>query len=132
MAEHVAQGPVRVVDVQQHVGVLQPRLAHPAQDLPAEKDEVPVEPQRVDFRQQVLHLGPEVRLEPDVVLKDDDFFVVVGDDVSPDVVVAHEAADLTVGDGPAVVRLLEFRHHGDSMFLEVVLIDVLQVTQMKS
>jgi hypothetical protein len=64
---------------------------------------------------------PEVGLEPDVVLEDDDPAVAAADDVIPNVVVAHEAADLAVGDGAAVIGLFEFRHHRYPVFTDVIL-----------
>ena len=73
---------------------------------------------------------PEKRLESNIVLENDDFGVVVDDDVLPDVVVAHEAADLTHGDRPAVIRFLEFGHHLNAVTIQVFLVDILKVNKI--
>ena len=71
-------------------------------------------------RQKIQYFIPEIWLESDVVLKNDNFVVTLVNDIFPNVEVAHETADLASLESlSGVVGLLELRHHGNPMFLQV-------------
>ena len=99
-------------------GALQPVLLGVVEDLPAEKDQVPLLGDLPQLLQQLLQLASEVRLEPaqdtemsvvffgnaapDVVLQHKDGVEVGGDHLLPHLVVGQETSDFPVSECAAV------------------------------